>query len=64
MEFSYSWEFKRKFESVFESLQHTEQSYLISSLDFSHAGEYRCSAVNIGGTAMDSKTLNVRCKYS
>ena len=63
-DFSYSWEFKRKFENNFESFQHTEESYRISSLDYIHAGEYRCSATNIGGSAMDSKNVNIRCKYS
>ena len=55
---------KRKFENNFEAIQHTDESYQILSLDYMHAGEYRCSATNTGGTAIDSKTVNVRCKYA
>ena len=63
MVLSYIWEFKRKFENNFDAIQQTYQSYRISSLNYMHAGEYRCSATNIGGTSTDSKTVNVRCKY-
>ena len=61
-QFTYEWEFKRKFENDFTPIQHTSRAYPISSLTYLHAGEYKCRARNTGGFNEDIKVFNVICK--
>ena len=60
---SYNWIFKPRYEVSSELSSKTRRQLEFDSVQYTHAGVYRCEADNGAGFSRDEKEILVQCKY-